>query len=552
MDFLAPWSLGSYLPLGGFHPLFRSLAGLPAGAGRVVVPRVPGREEFDKLAATGLYGKTPPALAEPAWCRAADSPLLRDFVSAHGASDLWLQSNLSADVELHHTAPATLGDRPFLLHCQSFLPMFLPFFQPDAAPDPTRAAAVQDFYRALLESPNCLAILSPSPDTLGEIADFFASAAIEAKLVEVPLGLDASFVGAEVANPAGLNFVFLGEFGAGAKSFRLRGGISCLKLALHLARERPDAVFHFHASRPPDGILSAAGIDLRELAHREVDRIVWIDHALPDALLVRLVSRCHMMLLPAAETDSFAVLLAMANGAVPVVTDAAGTGALVEDGVTGAVIKADPAAPRGKKPQLRLMGENSARYLAMEKELTAALIARVTAILADPQALRAMSAAGRDTARRRFDGATFAGRLAEEAGRRLTALGADASRPRPVVQTRLHNGAIYRQGRRFAFIPRGRADAFHVDAAWSPLRLAYETYSPYLSNDQRAGYAVTLQGAVARASRPHTPRRVALRFPFAVNPGFSRRVADRLRSRPALFHLVRGAYFALRRIGLVR
>ena len=53
-------------------------------------------------------------------------------------------SILPGDIELHHTAPITRGDRPFFQHCESFLPVFLPFLQQGTQPERAKPGSTDD------------------------------------------------------------------------------------------------------------------------------------------------------------------------------------------------------------------------------------------------------------------------------------------------------------------------------------------------------------------------------------------------------------------------
>ena len=192
MDILAPWSLATYLPLNGFHPLYRSLIRVRARDVRFITPRKLEFASFSRLVGPeGHLAKVD--LASPDWITSLGGKLqFQKFVAAHGIEEIWLQSNLSGDVELHHTAPLTRGDRPFLLHCEAFLPIFLPFFQPgiELELDQAKVDAIRAFYRDMFESRNCLAIVSHLPETLNQISSFFESSIIDSKLVSMPVGLD--------------------------------------------------------------------------------------------------------------------------------------------------------------------------------------------------------------------------------------------------------------------------------------------------------------------------------------------------------------------------
>jgi glycosyltransferase involved in cell wall biosynthesis len=561
MDILAPWSLSSFIPLNSFHPLHRSLPELRAGDARIIVPKIPGYYEFAKLLELGIFRKGFD-LPVPGWAEGlADKRMFHEFVAAHGAKDIWLQSNLSGDVELIHTAPVTLGERPFLMHCESFLPIFFPFFQQGSELEETKVDSIRTFYRAIFENPNCLGIASYMSDTLAQLSDFFQSGIIDGKLIPMPIGLDASYIAGGVEKSTEtINFIFINSAHQDPRSFRKRGGICSLKLALQLLSERDDLVFYFRTVRPPDEMLAAHGIDVQALKRWEASRIIWIEHYLPDRLQINLIAKCHFMLLPSANLHSVSIMTALANGTVPIVTDTFGTEIYVEDMKNGVVIRGIRSAVWERNDKTRIVKDSHDRYGKFEPAVTASLIAKMRELLSTPDKIKDMANEGRKTIRQRFDGAAFASRLIEETKRR-TAAGlknsplprecrlAEGERwiedispahfagpPRPVARIMLNNGTIFQLGRKFIFVPRKRLPEFSQNGDWSPLRMAYEEFSPLIPDRARAVHAESLAGCIIR------PTRVS----------FVSQIALILRPYKTLFAIARKAYYALRRLGVAR
>jgi len=580
MDILAPWSLASYIPFNGFHPLYRSLACVRAPDVRFVAPKVPGFDQYRELIGPAGY-RDGNGLPTPEWVGSLDSKLMfQEFIKERGADDVWLQSNLSGDVELHHTAPATSGDRPFLFHCESFLPIFFPFLKQGIESTKERTEAVRRFYRDLFEGENCLGIVSHIPETLTQISEFFQSSIIDDKLVGMPIGLDSAYIADAVRkSPERFDFVFLGSSWADARSFALRGGVSALKLALALLSERRDVSFCFRARRPDDEALISFGIDVEQLRRHEGRGVVWLQHHLPRSMHNALIARCHFLLLPSANLHSNSIMSALANGTVPIVTDTIGTDVYVTDMVNGAIIRGVRAELWERNEALRITASRQARFIAMESTITSLLIAKVGELLGNPEKVQAMADAARKTIRQQFDGGTFAHRLIGEVQARSARTRGNLEQRRhprwgegerciedvspahfegpcrPIVRVRLPNGPVYQFGRYFVFVPQVILPEFASNwQSWSFMRLANDTWNPVLDNRVRTICATSLdqcvQMARSGASRPAVlPGAAGMAKPRVT---LTVRIWFLLRPYRTPFLIARRVYHMLRRLGMIR
>ncbi len=491
MNILAPWSLSSYITLGGFDPLYRALLSHREPGLRVFAPRTPGLDELQKLVDFDFFGTRPFSLAPPRWAVGMGG-LFEEFSEAHGARDLWLQAHLPGDIELHHTAPVTSGDRPFVLHCESFLAVFFPFFQKETDFNPARVERIRTFYRNLFENENCLAVISHLPQTLEQFSLFFLSHVIDKKLVGVPIGLDSSQIAKNSKKSSDkISFIFLSPLDADGESFLRLGGFCSLKLVLQLLREGRHVTFWLLASRPSDGELAAHGISPEELRQYEAIEIVWIEHPLTPEMQTALIAKSHFALFPGVKLCSASILSALGNGTIPIVTDTIGTDLYVDDDVNGVIIPGIRAECWTKDETLRLTRERHDRFFEVENAVSASLIEKVREVLAAPAKIDEMADAGRQTISRRFSSARFASALIQEIterhhrstdsqdGEQAPRLAENerwiedlsfahfAGPSRPIERLRLERGAIIQLNREFFFLPDEIANV--KNDFWSPV-----------------------------------------------------------------------------------
>jgi alpha-maltose-1-phosphate synthase len=125
-------------------------------------------------------------------------------------------------------------------------------------------------------------------------------------------------------------------------------------------------------------------------------RVVWIEQMLPREELLQVLSAADVFVCPSIyEPFGIVNLEAMAVGLPVVATAVGGIPEVVVDGETGWLVPFEP-------------GDDDLRGPVDPPRLAADLAARVTALLEDPDAARAMGAAGRRRVEDRFSWAAIA------------------------------------------------------------------------------------------------------------------------------------------------
>ncbi len=395
MQVAVPWNNSRYIPCNGFHPLYRALFEGEPGFQYNVIDEIAFAELLQKNGRAVSEINASIGRMEVPYMRLTDShPIARKFVDYLTPNELWLTREIPGDIEFHHTSPLTAGTRPFVLHCESFLPIFMPFaYQGRGFTHPV--SQVRAFYERVLGSRNCLGIFSHLPETLEQIRGFFRNPEIDAKLFPSRTGLP-DHVFKEMSNNQARKggdrptFLFTSSANQNVNAFELRGGMVALKFAERYLRSGRDGRFVFRVARPSDSYLANTGVDSGFLRKEEGSRILWLGGYLREREQLRLFAGADVLLLPGVNLHSVTLMQAMAAGSVPVVTDTYGPDRFVDDGETGIVLRGVRSAVWDNDPECGVPIDRHERFPALAPILAEQLFERLVPILDDPQRLAGM------------------------------------------------------------------------------------------------------------------------------------------------------------------
>ncbi|MEP6889787.1 MAG: hypothetical protein ABI955_03705, partial [Nitrospirota bacterium] len=161
-----PWGLSHYIPLNGFHPLYRALFDhAPANINLFAWDNVKLHRRVCSDA------KMRAALLNKAKAEQHHSERLARESSARAYREyLWppnyvLTTELMGDIEFYHTAPFPSLKRPFVFYCESYAPVLFPFAQQGTG-SLERHEEIREHYQSIFANPLCLGIFSHIPETL--------------------------------------------------------------------------------------------------------------------------------------------------------------------------------------------------------------------------------------------------------------------------------------------------------------------------------------------------------------------------------------------------
>jgi hypothetical protein len=437
-----PWNLPCYIAAGGFHPLYRALFEDNAVLEFHAIDEVALARKMHVSAQLPRHiaaRRSRATLALPAFLR--DTELGREFVRHLTPDGIALCNEIPGLIELHHTGPFTTSGRPFVLHCESFLPIFYPFFRQGIGglKDGDR---VRELYRHLLRQESCLGIYSHLPRTLTEISRFFRDAEIDAKLHPSRIGLSQSELetllhGYRKEASGCPVFLFPGSAQRDPSDFAHRGGYASLLFAEQFLRAGNAGRFLFQASRPRDEELSAAGVDAGFLTSAEAQQICWLEGHLPQHELLRLYLVSDFLLLPSLNLHSVTLMRALAAGAIPVITDTYGPEGYVTDGETGVVLKGVRDAVWHEDPESGVLVDSYRVPSNLAARLAGQMFERITALLANPAAMSGLRDRGRRFAGQHYSGPAFRDEYSESISRLWHARATGGARMRPTPEPSL-------------------------------------------------------------------------------------------------------------------
>ncbi len=431
-----PWNLPCYIAANGFHPLYRALFENNAllefhAIDEIALDR--DSRARGPLAREIAVQRDRALLALPGFLlESADG---KKFIKHLTPDGIALCNDIPGQIELHHTSPLATGARAFVLHCESFLPIFFPFFFQGMG-RLKNAGQVRELYRQLLKQDACLGIHSHVPRTLAQISRFFQDPVIDAKLHPSRIGLSQGELDGLMNRPrrdvgAGPVFLFTSSAHHNPGNFSHRGGYASLLFAERYLRAGKPGRFLFQAGRPGDVELSDAGIDAGFLRSAESKQVFWLEGHLPEHELLRLFMIADFLLLPSLNLHSVTLMRALAAGAIPVVTDTYGPEIYVTDDETGIVLSGVRDAAWRDDPETGIPVDTHEVLPGLAAHLAAQMFDRITQLLDNPPAMNSLRARGRMFAADHFSGAAFRDEYSQSVTRLWQAHAAKGARPGP-------------------------------------------------------------------------------------------------------------------------
>ena len=406
-----PWSLTHYIPLNGFHPLYRPLFDeRPRGIELNAIDNVKLSKalQFDELLRQSLVERVRSVKFKSAHFRITN--LGRRYCRYFDRTNLALTELLPGQIELHHTAPFPSWYRPFVFHCESFLPVFYPFAHQGTRP--LRGfESLRKYYCKMFSADECLGIFSHIPETLSSLSRFFGNSLVDGKLLLSRIGISTHTLRITAKEKLPLlppfRALFINSAHQNPASFFLRGGHIVLRFWKELRQRGTDGRLYMRCCRPTDDELVKNGVDTEFVKVETGRSVIWIENYLSNKELNALMGSVHFMLLPSASLHSVSIMQAMALGAIPVVTDTVGTARYVRDDQDGIVLKGVRRARWFTDPHTDIEFDHFSRDETLDASLIAQLTTRVLALLQSPDACERIRSRAMDRAKKDFSGSQF-------------------------------------------------------------------------------------------------------------------------------------------------
>jgi glycosyltransferase involved in cell wall biosynthesis len=333
-----PWNAPGLQRFNGDHPLPTSLIGTYPGY-RFDFALSPANAAHIKQANAAaaalraqLQALTPPPSGE----------LIEEFVVSRG---LQTQAMMLAPCDLHflHTAPLTLGVKPWILHIEELITLFAPFvWHGTSAKVNIRELPAYRMVKRLLESDACRAVFSHLRHSYEFLPVLFDSEALAAKVHHIPLGLEFSSAATKKiaerqesrGGGQGTTFLFTNSWSQQEGSFILRGGADVLGAFIELVAKHPASRLIILSSLP----VSHYGEGFAAFA-RKLPNVHIIETRVTDDELVDLMLAADVFLIPSVGLHALSILRAMYCGMAVVVSDAPGNDEYVRHDQTGVIVE---------------------------------------------------------------------------------------------------------------------------------------------------------------------------------------------------------------------
>lgn len=407
-----PWSLSHYIPLDGFHPLYRAL-----------FDHVPDHVKLYAWDNVRLYRKfrddavvRRTVLEKAKWeerrhDRRDRSSIAKTYQEYFWPPDHVLTTALEGDLEFHHTAPFPSLTRPFVFHCESFAPVLFPFAQQESG-SVEHYEELKEHYKNIFSHPLCLGIFSHVPDTLHALRLFLPDSTIDRKLFSSRTGLSADplFLHEPALKPSlsRPRFLFVNSANQNTVNFFRRGGHLVLRFWKEMVAYGRDGLLMLRCAMPCDIELREYGVDVSWVKSELGRSIVWDQSYLAGHEIQSLMAGAHFFLLPSVALHSVSIMEAMRAGAIPVVSDIVGTSVYVTDEENGIVLYGVRKKVRPKDEGTDCLLDQYSRWPELDSLLVEQMTSRVCALLDEPRAYWDVHRRTRSQAKERFSGQSFA------------------------------------------------------------------------------------------------------------------------------------------------
>lgn len=407
-----PWNLSHYIPLDGFHPLYRAL-----------FDHVPDNVKLYAWDNVRLYRKFQhdasvrrTVIEKAKREERRHDPLDRSSIARRYQEYFWppehvLTTALEGDLEFHHTAPFPSLKRPFVFHCESFAPVLFPFAQ-------QRSGSVENYeelkehYRGIFSHPLCLGVFSHVPDTLHALRLFLSDPTIDGKLFSSRTGLSADplFLHEPELKPSlsRPRFLFVNSANQNPVNFFRRGGHLVLRFWKEMVADGRDGLLMLRCTMPDDIELRDYGVDVSWVKGEIGRSIVWDQGYLAGHEIQSLMAGAHFLLVPSVALHSVSIMEAMRAGAIPVVSDIVGTSVYVTDEENGIVLYGVRKKVQPEDGRTDCLLDQYSRWPELDSLLVEQMTSRVCALLDEPGVYWDMHSRTLSHAKERFSGQSFA------------------------------------------------------------------------------------------------------------------------------------------------
>lgn len=407
-----PWSLSHYIPLNGFHPLYRALFDqAPPGVELYAWDNVKLHNRFGRDIEIRDIVLRAANEENSKLKKLGGQSIEKAYQEYFWPPNHALTDGLAGDIEFHHTAPYPSLKRPFVFHCESFAPLFLPFAQQGSG-EFKNHEKLRDYYRRIFANPLCLGIFSHIPETLENISRFFASTDIDRKLFGSKIGLSLKAItDQDIPEQSSLSrptFLFVNSAHQNPVNFFRRGGHIVLRFWKEfITTNGRDGLLMLRCTKPSDEDLRDYGVDVSFMKDETGRSIIWAEDYLANHEMNALMASANFFLLPSSSLHSVSIMQAMTLGTIPVVTDTVGTAVYLEDEQHGIVLRGVRAAIWHIDKNTGILVDRYGRTPSLDDSLVAQMTSRIFSLLDTTDAYQQMRSRTMVHARRQFSGEAF-------------------------------------------------------------------------------------------------------------------------------------------------
>lgn len=325
---LLPWNTSNFMPLNAFHPIYNFII---AKDRKSFSPPVEFQTFNERLFLEfllftekgGILQNHLKDISRNLQIEKQRNEEYKDIWDFFDINETLIGELSDSDLQIFHSTPLSVGIKPFIYHLESFETLFYPWTIHDPflmSTSDKKIKSIIEYLKRLLESPQCLHIVSHLPSTLKKFKTVFQSDIIHKKLLNCPIGFPCLQRNPTIKKNSFrfLYFSYTSSLHKNLNNMERREILTVFQFIKNWQEKFPEDEFILFIPPLEDHNFPGLGIS-KILSNPHVYNFG--NQYVSDLEFNHLLTSSDFMLIPSLQLHSSSLLKSMGAGVIPVVSD---------------------------------------------------------------------------------------------------------------------------------------------------------------------------------------------------------------------------------------